>query len=284
MSPNITQVLNFMAKCFHSRNLGYSAMNTLRSALSTFICIDHKPVGSHPLVVRFLKGVYALKPAIPRNVVTWDTSIVLRFLKTLSPVSSLNLQKLTLKAVTLTALLSSQRCQSMHFIDIRNLSISKFTVQIRFGDLLKQTRPGFQLEEINIKGFPADRRLCLVTVLKEYIKRTCDIRGQYTQLFITINKPHHPASTQTISRWIKKTLNLAGIDMSIFTPHSVRAAASSTAKSLNIPLKSIMKTAGWSNKCTFSKFYHKKVSKTGSVAQGLLNKTLGDLTSESSVE
>ena len=132
MSPNINQVLTFMAKCYYKRNLGYSAMNTLRSALSTFICIDFKPVGSHPLVVRFLRGVYMLKPAIPRNVVTWDASIVLNYLKTLSPVISLNLQELTFKTVTLTALLSSQRCQSMNMIDIRNISISKSSVRIRF--------------------------------------------------------------------------------------------------------------------------------------------------------
>ena len=274
MSPDINEVLNFLAKCFNSGQFSYSTMNTIRSALSTFICINGQPVGSHPLVVRFLKGIFAIKPAIPKNVVTWDTSVVLNFLKTLSPVKVITLQQLTYKATTLTALLTSQRCQSLTLIDLRNVSITKFTVKIRFGDLLKQSRPGFQLKELTVKGFPADRRLCLVTVLKEYIQRTDKLRNDYNQLFITIKKPHHPASSPTISRWIKHTLSMAGINMDIFTPHSVRSASSSNAKSLNIPLKSILQTAGWSSRCTFAKFYKKKIVKQGAVAESLLNKTL----------
>ena len=274
MSPDLKDVLNFMAMCFESNNLGYSAMNTIRSALSTFICIDDKPVGSHPLIVRFLRGIFVLKPALPRNICTWDTSVVLQFLKTLSPVNQLNLKELTFKTVTLTALLTSQRCQSLGLIDIRNIKISKFKVKIAFGDLLKQTRPGYQLEELTIHGFPPDRRLCIVKVMKEYLSRTVELRGDSKQLFITTKKPFRPASTQTISRWVKTTLKLAGVDMEMFTPHSVRAASASNARQMNIPLKTIMKTAGWSNKCTFTRFYNKKVKKSGVVSQCLLNKTI----------
>ena len=43
---------------FHE-GLAYSALNTARSALSSFLGVnDTEPVGSHSLVVRFMKGVH----------------------------------------------------------------------------------------------------------------------------------------------------------------------------------------------------------------------------------
>ena len=42
---------------FHE-GLAYSAINTARSALSSFLGVnDTEPVGSHSLIVRFMKGV-----------------------------------------------------------------------------------------------------------------------------------------------------------------------------------------------------------------------------------
>ena len=49
------------------------------------------------------------------------------------------------------------------------------------------------------------------------------------------------------------------IDTNIFTPHSIRSAVSSTALKANIPMDTIMKTAGWSRENTFRKYYQKPV-------------------------
>ena len=48
------------------RNLGYTAINTSRSSLSSFLEIDGKPVGQHHLVKRYLKGVFELRPSLPK--------------------------------------------------------------------------------------------------------------------------------------------------------------------------------------------------------------------------
>ena len=64
----------------------------------------------------------------------------------------------------------------------------------------------------------------------------------------------------------------AGIDVTVFKPHSTRAAASA-AKEKDIPLETIMKAAGWSSAKTFSSFYDKpivsdsKVSLTNAILQ-----------------
>ena len=46
-----------------------------------------------------------------------------------------------------------------------------------------------------------------------------------SQLFRSLHKPFKPVSRDTISRWIKSVLELAGIDNAIFKAHSTRVAA-----------------------------------------------------------
>lgn len=236
-TPTVVEVIEFLTTLFNKK-LGYSALNTARSALSTFVNCDGKPVGQHPLVIRFLKGVFQLRPALPRNEVTWDPDIVLMHLKRLSPVVRLSLKDLTLKLVMLFALLSGQRAQTLHLLDVRNITVSKNSIKCRIGDLLKHSRPGKHQAELNLKAYAPDRRLCIVTVLSEYLARTGHFRKQQHQLFLSFVKPHKPVAKDTISRWIKLTLKLAGIDMTVFTPHSTRAGSTSAASRAKIPIDS----------------------------------------------
>ena len=51
--------------------------------------------------------------------------------------------------------------------------------------------------------------------MKEYLKLTANLRGNITRLFISTAKPYKITSQDTLARWIKTTLQSAGIDMSI---------------------------------------------------------------------
>ncbi len=257
-SPTISEILEFLLKNFRENEYSYSSMNSFRSALSTIITIDKVPAGKHPLVVRFCRACFNERPALPKNTVTWDTDIVLRYLRTLAPVKSLPLPRLTQKLTMLLALLSGQRCQSLHLLDVRNMTLSFSAVSFQIGDVVKQTRPGKHTNELAFKGYAPDRRLCVVTVLKEYLRRTLDTRGTTKQLLLTYRKPIHAASVDTIRRWVKAVLINAGVNMTIFTPHSTRGASTSKAAT-KLPLKTILDTAGWSREGTFTKYYKLKV-------------------------
>ena len=52
-------------------------------------------------------------------------------------------------------------------------------------------------------------------------------------------------------------MQAAGVDVTIYKPHSVRSAAAS--KAYHATLDEIMKTAGWSSAGTFAKFYDKEI-------------------------
>ena len=48
IKPSLAQILGFLAKL--SSTLGYSAVTTARSALSSFIQLDGLKIGDHPIV------------------------------------------------------------------------------------------------------------------------------------------------------------------------------------------------------------------------------------------
>ncbi|KAH0818718.1 hypothetical protein GEV33_004073 [Tenebrio molitor] len=57
---------------------------------------------------------------------------------------------------------------------------------------------------------------------------TASMRREEDFLFLTTTKPHSAASKQTISRWVKDTLQMAGVDVAQFKPHSTRHASTSS--------------------------------------------------------
>ena len=240
--------------------LGYSGINTARCALSSFLNFDQNiNIGSHVLVKRFMRGIFVLKPSLPRYAVTWNVNTVLDYLENQYPLESLSLLELSQKLVMLLALLSGQRGQTLHLLDIRNVYITDDSVKILIGDLLKTSKPNKHLGELNFASFPHNDSLCIVNILRIYMAKTQSLRGDNTGLFITTQLPYRRVSRDTISRWTRTVLKNAGIDIQMFKPHSTRAASVSAAKLRDVSLNTILKTVGWNQECTFRKFYNKPV-------------------------
>ena len=139
--------------------------------------------------------------------------------------------------------------------------------KFKISTLVKTSKPGKQVPELVLVAYPSDRRLCVVTCLLEYIQRTSSYRTT-RQLFITSVKPFGAASQSTLSRWVKSLMNSAGIDINVFKSHSTRSASTSAAKSVNVPIDTILKSAGWSQTGTFSKFYNKPINNDTSEEYG----------------
>ena len=236
ISPTIAQVLNFLTHLFDS-GLGYSALNTAMSALSSTVTLHKEPhlVGEHPLVQRFMKAVFQSRPSLPRYSETWDVKKVLDFLKTIEPAPKLTLKDLTLKLVTLILLITGARCQTVQLMDIDNLTFSESLIKCHIANLVKQSAPGRPQPTLVIPAYPMDERLCVFTYFKEYLDRTRSIRNS-NSLFISYCKPHKAAICTTIARWTRVLLTKAGINTAIFKAHSVRSASTSAAKSANLVL------------------------------------------------
>ena len=115
----------------YNQGKGYSCINLARSAVATLLFGSKISVGMHPLVKKFVRGVFNRRPAFPRNTVTWDAYIVFNFLKW-SPAANLSLPQLTLKVVLLCLLLSGQRGQALWLLDLRNITWLKTDIRCTF--------------------------------------------------------------------------------------------------------------------------------------------------------
>ena len=78
---------------------------------------DKTTFGEHPLVSRFLKGIFELKPSLPCYTIVWEVGKVLDCFLFLPPLAQLTLKQLTLKLVTLIAI-TTQRYQTLASLDL----------------------------------------------------------------------------------------------------------------------------------------------------------------------
>ena len=153
-------------------------------------------------------------------------------------------------------MLSGQRRQTLHALDITNMDLNgeKYTFLM---SLLKTSRPGKHLASIEVQSYKTgncaqlrtyksmsnERRICgAISVDFSSVTRNPIMRFQEILLVIGSN-----------------TLHLAGVNTAKFSAHSTRAATRSTAKAMKMPIDIIMQSAGWTQESTFGKYYHKPV-------------------------
>ena len=119
----------------------------------------------------------------------------------------------SVKLVMLMSLITASRTQSLH-LTMEGLVKDRLGYTIQLNGLVKQAVPGFCTSAIQFKVFPPDRKLCVVTVIKEYLRQTAPLRQGSTSLLISYVKPHKSVSRDTISRWLKTIMLKAGINVS----------------------------------------------------------------------
>lgn len=252
---SILDVISFLTSCFRS-GAQYGTLNTYRSALSLIL---GSQIGSDDSIKRLYKGFYRLRPPIPKYETTWNPGIVLDFLANFYPNNEIPLEHLTKKTVTLIALVTGHRVQTLSKIKIINIETYAEGLIIKIPDLLKTSRPGAAQPCLSIPFFNERREICPADALTNYIRSTSSLRSN-DYLFISFRAPHKAVTSQTISRWIKDTLTESGIDTSIFTAHSTRHASTSMARKLGVSIDLIRRTAGWSGSSNvFAKFYNRIV-------------------------
>ncbi|XP_045508831.1 uncharacterized protein LOC123704481 [Colias croceus] len=251
---SIPIILEFLTNLFHS-GAQYGTINSHRSALSLIF----GNISDDERIIRFCKGVYKLRPPLPKYNVTWDASIVLNHLATMFPNENLTLEALSKKCITLLALVTAHRVQTLSKIKIDQIVYQNSKIIIKITDFIKTSKAGTKQPILHLPFFNDRPEICPAKTLDIYINKTKSIR-KTDHLFIGFRKPYNCVTTQTLSRWIKSTLKDSGIDVSIFSSHSTRHAATSMAHKLGVNLDIIRQTAGWSgNSTAFAQFYNRPV-------------------------
>ena len=220
-------------------------------------------VGQHPLACQVMKGIFQKKPPLPRYSAIWDVPKVLIFIRSLGDNESLSLKHLSEKLVVLLALTSADQGSELAAHDLRFRKFHPEGAEFNLSELTKSVHVGKNLKSSFHSSFPQDKLLCPCECLKVYESLTSTFRpvdpAQPNKLFLAIIRPHKPVKSATLVHWIKNLLVKSGIDSNIFTAHSTRGAASSTAARAGMSVSDILRVADWSSDNTFQRFYYKPV-------------------------
>ena len=245
-----------------------AALNTIRSSLSFFLQYDIPDLGYDITITRLFKYFYLERPSFPRYVVTWDVGKVLRFLASWYPANSLDMKQLTLKTVSLVALTSCDRAQTLHLLSVEHVHISVHGIEFVVPNILKTSKKGKPARVVTCVSWDDDC-LNVCKYVHAYIDRTFKFRlraikrglEKPVQLFLS-HRTGRPVKRASISRWIREVLTKAGIDTKSFGPGSSRGASASAAARQGASAPQIMAAGSWTNMGTFSKFYNRAVEDT----------------------
>lgn len=230
----------------------------MHSAISL---ISNNAIGTHPLIKRFGKGVSVIKPQKPRYDYVWDPAPVISKLAKVFPYESLALETVTKKLVLLLALGWGQRAQILAAIRVPHIFRENDKLIIQIPDRIKTSAPGRTQPLLMFSKFPDHPDLCIVSILDYYLQCTRDLRPpDCDSLFISWVKPHKAVGVQTVSRWIRKSLEECGVRSDFFSAHSTRHASTSLTARRGVSLDIIKRAAGWSGESRmFANFYNRPI-------------------------
>ena len=119
-TPSANSVLKFLYYLYWN-GCYYSGLSSARTALSTIVHTEgYSKLSDHPLISKFMKGIYNQHPTLPRYVNIWDINVLLDYFESLPSNSELTLKCLTEKLTVLLLILSEQPKQTLLAIDIYN--------------------------------------------------------------------------------------------------------------------------------------------------------------------
>ena len=244
----------FLLNLYNS-GVGYSAICTARSALSSVVDpIEGFEFGKHPIISRFVSGVFKSRPTLPRYVCTYDPDVILQYLISLPKVDCISLKELTLKITTLLALCSGHRPQTLQFIscDEKFMKLNENSVTFYIPKPVKNTSPSFHPKPISLSRYH-NKDICPVEITKAYLKATSSNRKS-SQLILSYYN-FAAVKVQTIRKYIKTVLLASGIDTTVFKAGSTRHSSNSSKFLQGIAVEEILRAAGWKTDSSFYKHY-----------------------------
>ncbi len=159
-------------------------------------------VSRHALVVSFLKEARRLHPPRPPSVPPWDLEVVLRTLSQppFEPLTSVDLNELSLKTALLLALASAKRIGDLHAFSVDSSCIRfgpgdcSVTLRLKLGYVPKSRSTPFRTQTVSLSALSskssalrdadAQTSVCPIRALRTYIDRRSAF-GNLTSFSIT---------------------------------------------------------------------------------------------------
>ena len=181
----------FLSELLHNDKGNYWVIAVARSALSAVLPKQGNVIfGKDSNGSRMLRGIFKLRPSLPKHLVTYGPNIVLKYMDSLPTNKDLSLELLTKKLYTVYTLLyfrSGQQSQLIRKLKIDKSVLSHGTYTFYFNTVLKTTtpKPGNHQHQLVFNTCPQNSTLCIIDCLQEYRSRKDLVRESPEELLLS---------------------------------------------------------------------------------------------------
>jgi hypothetical protein len=294
LQASIPCIADFLLSLYE-KDFQIGSIKGYKSAISSTLIHQGRRIGIDKDLIDLIRSLAKDRPSRPRNVPTWDLSLVLHVLNgdIFEPLSSVDMKFLAYKTAFLLALATASRVSEIHAIDVDSIRFGENYKDVSFcpelGFLAKTQNPEDTqraLAMMNIKSLcetlddrmSDDMKLCPIRALRYYLRRTKEQRST-KKLFLSTLAPFQGITAQTLSKWIKDTVHICYARATDgnrahaqIRAHDLRGFATTWAFRNNVKLLDILKAGTWKRHTTFTDFYLKDLT---SLQEGL--RSLGTL-------
>ncbi len=276
LNPNVfpvNTIIHFLTYLKDVKKLSYKSVAAARLALGNYavlINLQNEGLMSHPLISKLMKGMANLNPPTKTYQQIWNPQTVSDYLRQLPDNEKLSRLLLTQKVAILTALVTGSRCQTLHLVKRRRMTDTGDCFCCNVPVITKAAQIQHKEQVIHFPRY-SEPKLCVYSAVK-YCKELTDKykHKEADKLFVTTRHPFKAAAQSTLAGWIRQCMANAGVDVSLYTTHSTRKAATSQAAEVSVPLGTFLKAAGWSNSHTFAQYYKLPVVQHDTFATAVL--------------
>jgi hypothetical protein len=246
-----------------AEGVGTARIARIKSALvSTLDLLTGEQWTESKLLKQVMKAISRARPVRPRYDEFWDVSKLINHLSSLGECGALSMQALRARTLCLWKLAAVLRSS-----DLENISRASIR-QDDGGDLLfrilwpkQQRQPGLSGER-RLEALPASPRICPVANMMELLRRYeaagVSASDGGDRVWRALKTPFKPIGRECISNIVVAEMAKAGIDTSVYKAHSVKGAAASAALEAGESEETIMKSAVWSSRSVFERFYARR--------------------------
>ena len=150
---------------------------------------------------------------------------MIKYMISLGKNSTLSLQVLSIKLLTLFSLTCPQRISALTSLDLRYCSVLPEGVSFKL-TVPRKTGSANKPADAFLPALNQDKKLCPVECFRQYLKISRNVRPVILsslpdKLFSSFKRPHKPVTATTLGRWLRTFMSAAGIDSHIFKAHCV---------------------------------------------------------------
>ena len=160
--------MDFLSGMF-DKGHAYSIINSTKCAIATIVHIPpYNSLNKHPLINKYMTGVFNLRPPKPKLNFVCDVNILFRYFEQQGDHDSLSDKLLTQKLLILLLLLGAHRISTVRLFSVFNMVLNDLSVTFILTEVLKHSRKGKPLDKFEYRSY-TDKRLCIISCLREYL-------------------------------------------------------------------------------------------------------------------